>query len=117
MSLAVAGVVSAAAIRRPNLDATGNYTPADYELMKNKVRMVLETFEYHNCTHIVLGAWGCGAFNNPPKQVADIFLNVLQDFCFEHVLFAILTPWPKDYENLKCFQRALTNTPTMATKK
>ena len=104
----IAGVVSVAAIRLPHLDNKGEYMSADLALMKNKVRMVLETFEYHGMTHLVLGAWGCGAFRNPPWQVAEIFKDILKDFSFCHVTFAITTRRPKDHDNLTVFSRVFT---------
>jgi len=44
----------------------------------------------HDC--IVLGAFGCGAFRNPPRHIAELFKMVLQDFdgLFKEVHFAIL---------------------------
>ena len=99
----IAGVVSAAAIRRPTLNRFGKMNHMDVELVKNKVRMVLETFEYHHMDHIVLGAWGCGAFRNPPNQIAAIFKETLQDFYFGHVTFAIMTPWAHDLPNIRAF--------------
>ena len=99
----IAGVVSAAALRRPILDKYDQYDPRDLELVKKKVQMVLETFEYHNITHLVLGAWGCGVFRNPPDQVAHVFQEVLNSFNFEHITFAITTFKPHDQENLDAF--------------
>lgn len=96
----IAGIVSAAALRRPVLNDLGELNQRDKDLLKNKVRMVLETFEYHKMDHIVLGAWGCGAFRNPPKQVAEIFREILNEFDFRRVTFAIATPWAHDRKNL-----------------
>lgn len=96
----ISGIVSAAALRRPVLDGLGKLQQRDYDLLKNKVRMVLEIFEHHEIDHVVLGAWGCGAFRNPPRQVAEIFRETLKDFSFSHVTFAISTPREKDRENL-----------------
>jgi len=43
--------------------------------------------------NLILGAFGCGAFNNPPKLVAEIFRKLLIDeryaMYFEKVVFAI----------------------------
>ena len=41
---------------------------------------------------IVLGAFGCGAYGNPPNHIAQLFKEVITgDFkgCFSHILFAI----------------------------
>lgn len=41
----------------------------------------------------MLGAWGCGAFGNNPKDVAHYFKSMLVDEgygkCFDEVCFAI----------------------------
>ena len=43
--------------------------------------------------NLVLGAWGCGVFRNPPEQVAAAFAESLRqpEFadCFERIVFAI----------------------------
>ena len=104
----IAGIVSAAAIRRPTLSEFGELYKFDSDLLKNKIRMVLEVFEYAKMDHLVLGAWGCGAFCNPPKNVAAAFYEVLQDFYFENVTFAIIYPWARDKDNFDEFSRIFT---------
>jgi uncharacterized protein (TIGR02452 family) len=103
-------VVSAAAVRRPKLAWNGTYMPADLHLMRKKVQMVLETFEYHGVDHLVLGAWGCGAFRNPPEEVAQIFYDALTGprFAgrFKHVAFAITTGKPNEDANMRAFGKA-----------
>jgi hypothetical protein len=46
--------------------------------------------------NLVLGAWGCGAFGNPPGPVATIFREQLcsPEFrgAFEHICFAVVDP-------------------------
>ena len=103
-------VVSAAAVRRPKLAWNGTYMLADLHLMRKKVQMVLETFEYHGVDHLVLGAWGCGAFRNPPEEVAQIFYDALTGprFAgrFKHVAFAITTGKPNEDANMRAFDKA-----------
>jgi uncharacterized protein (TIGR02452 family) len=57
---------------------------------------MLETFEYHGMDHLVLGAWGCGAFHNPPDRVAEAFKEILSSDRFrnrfKNITFAILQP-------------------------
>jgi uncharacterized protein (TIGR02452 family) len=106
----IAGIVSAAAIRRPTLSEFGELSQGDYDLLKNKIRMVLEVFEYAKMDHIVLGAWGCGAFCNPPRQVAAAFYEILQDFYFENVTFAIIYPWARDKANFDVFSSVFKGT-------
>jgi uncharacterized protein (TIGR02452 family) len=86
-------VVSAAAIRRPTLNGNGTYRLTnDLNTMRLKIKMVLQTFAVHNIDHLILGAWGCGAFGNPAGQVAQLFHEALNNEffnCFKSVTFAI----------------------------
>ena len=98
----IAGVVTSAAIRRPVLSSTGQYSFEDRILLRNKIRMLLETFEYHGITHLVLGAWGCGVFRNPPRQVALEFWSLLSDRfkkSFARVTFAVAVMKDADRKN------------------
>lgn len=41
---------------------------------------------------LILGAWGCGVFQNDPQMIARIFAELLKDEfarCFERVVFAV----------------------------
>ncbi|EXJ85983.1 hypothetical protein A1O1_06352 [Capronia coronata CBS 617.96] len=109
--LPVISVVSAAAIHKPKTKVLANanlppamsavYTSAgDRELMREKMRIVLRTAIRNRHRKIVLGAFGCGAFANPLKEVGDLWVSVLKDFEFaggwwEEVIFAVLSS-PKD---------------------
>ena len=60
---------------------------------------------------VVLGAFGCGAFGNPPADVARLFAEVLASDEFrgalELVVFAIVDPKQADRGNIPTFRRAL----------
>ena len=96
-------VLTMAAIRRPALTKTNTYREHDKALMYDKVCMVLQTAYYHGIDTLVLGAWGCGAFQNPPHEVAAIFRHFLIDgpfkCVFRHVSFAILERGPEPLGN------------------
>ncbi|MCR5019607.1 TIGR02452 family protein [Ruminococcus sp.] len=63
------------------------------ETMTRRIRIMLHTAASHGCRELVLGAWGCGAFGNPPEKVSGYFKNVLKDDgyekCFTHIVFAV----------------------------
>ncbi|GCB44050.1 TIGR02452 family protein [Streptomyces sp. NL15-2K] len=60
-----------------------------------RAERVLETAVAHGYRRLVLGAWGCGVFQNDPAQVADAFRALLGPGgrfagAFEQVVFGIL---------------------------
>jgi uncharacterized protein (TIGR02452 family) len=63
--------------------------------LATRAERVLETAAAHGYRRLVLGAWGCGVFQNDPAQVAGAFHALLADGgrfadCFEHVVFGVL---------------------------
>lgn len=57
---------------------------------------------------IILGAFGCGAFANPPQVVARAMKNVIREYMhrFKVIEFAVYCP-PKDDSNYKIFKQVL----------
>jgi uncharacterized protein (TIGR02452 family) len=49
------------------------------ETMKDKVRTMLGVGLENGHDAIVLGAFGCGAFRCPPKHVAQVFAQVMEE--------------------------------------
>lgn len=99
-SLPVVSAVSIAAIENPKLLDSGDHVtykdPADRELMKDKMRVILRVAAYNKHRKLVLSAFGCGAFHNPREEVANCFAEVLKEKEFqgwwETIAFAIMTP-------------------------
>lgn len=89
----VVDVVSMAALRNPTLTEDGRLSERDYEITKEKIRDIL----YYACIatndSVVLGALGCGAYRNPPEEVARACKEVLNEKqfegCFRKIVFAI----------------------------
>jgi uncharacterized protein (TIGR02452 family) len=68
---------------------------ADYRnITKNKIRLMLSLAAKHGVRNIILGAWGCGVFNNDPETISLYFHEVLVQECysglFNQVVFAII---------------------------
>jgi len=61
-----------------------------------RMRAVLHAARRIGIPNLILGAWGCGMFGNPPQAVARLFWAQLAspEFrgYFEHVVFAIIGP-------------------------
>jgi uncharacterized protein (TIGR02452 family) len=88
-----AAFVSIAALYNPKLDDNGKLYRSDYETSYRKIKMIYHLGALYGFDHLILGALGCGAFNNPPQQIADIFANVTEEYdgYFQSIKFAILS--------------------------
>lgn len=63
--------------------------------LARRAERVLETAVACGYRRLVLGAWGCGVFQNDPAQVADAFRAPLDEGgrfhgAFEHIVFGVL---------------------------
>lgn len=80
--------------------------PKDAELTLSKIITILCIAKLHSQRALVLGAFGCGAFHNPPAAIATLFRHALTELPefqnqFEVVVFSIiersgsnnLVPW------------------------
>ena len=70
---------------------------------RERARKFLWLANKENHQTLILGAWGCGVFQNDPREIAEMFNNLLKgEFanCFERVVMAIFdrTPTRKVYE-------------------
>lgn len=120
--LPVVSVLSIAAIRTPSVQKIQLNTPggpvdhivyanpADRDLTKAKMRLCLRMAARRNHGLLVLGALGCGAFRNPPREVAKCWLEVLREDEFqggwwEEVWFAVYDK--RNEGNLEIFEDIL----------
>ena len=87
-------VISVAALSHPKLDEDGNIVKGMVRITKNKIRAILRIAILNGHTKLVLGAFGCGAYKNPAKHVAQLFKQILSEDefknSFEEICFAIL---------------------------
>lgn len=88
-------VISVAAMVRPEYDPeTLQIKKSQVHIAKRKIRSILRIALLRGHTKLVLGAFGCGAFCNPPKHIAQLFKEVLSETeffnVFEEICFAIL---------------------------
>lgn len=86
--------VAVAAIAHPEVTQDGLLTAREAEVTKQKMRTIFRIAIHHNHDAVVLGAFGCGAFHNPPHHIARLFQEVMQEPEFLHrfrkIVFAIL---------------------------
>lgn len=90
-------VVTVPAISRPDLiERDGRLRLPDDLAAATlvKIRAILRIAAHHGATDLVLSAFGCGAFRNPPEHIAELFRAALgeDEFAgvFRRVEFAIL---------------------------
>jgi len=86
-------------------------SPEQYAGTFTKINAILCAAAHAGAHAVVLGALGCGAFANPPDQIAEIFSHVIRRFAgvFEYIYFSILAS-PTDFK-LASFQKYLVGKP------
>ena len=79
-----------------------------FALHEKKLRRILEVVLSEGCDTVILGAFGCGAFQNDPEVVALANKNVIKDYlhAFKNIEFAVYCS-PRDDRNFKIFERVL----------
>lgn len=84
--------LAVSAIRNPRLRKDGTMRPSDVKKMKEKIRGIFKVALKHEHDSVVLGALGCGAYGNDPKEIARIFAEVIPEFqdSFSRITFAII---------------------------
>jgi uncharacterized protein (TIGR02452 family) len=95
--LPAVSVISVAALRLPDLSDDGKTfgNPGARCHTKKNIRLILRVAARHGHRKLVLGALGCGVFGNPPRDVANCFLEVFREAEFqggwwEKIVFAVL---------------------------
>ena len=88
------GIVTVAAMNRPELKDRNQIADHLVEAVKEKMRTIFRIALNHGHDSIVLGAWGCGAFKNPPQHIAKLFHQIMEEeeFLdrFRKIVFAIV---------------------------
>ena len=79
-----------------------------FSLLERRIHRILEIAENKSNEVVILGAFGCGAFSNPPDVVAKAMKNEVEKFrkSFKTIEFAVYCP-PYDDTNYRVFKRVL----------
>ena len=87
------------------------------EMVCRRITGMLKCVAYFGYEHLVLGAWGCGAFGNDAKTMSDLFYQALKELnfnglrekdLFRRIDFAVLDRTREQY-NYKEFFRNFTS--------
>ena len=84
-------------------------TPAELEtLLTSRIRRIFEVAVTNGNEVLILGAFGCGAFRNPPEIVAKVFYNVMQDFLgnFDTIEYAVYHT-EREAANYEAFKKVM----------
>ena len=76
------------------------------EVFKKRMDKVLAIAAKQNIETLILGAWGCGVFRNEPKDVAQLFKEIIAEKyagAFKKIVFAIFSNSDKK-PTLKIFE-------------
>jgi len=91
-SFITAAAVNAGAVRKNEPRNRQHIRPT----LEQRTRMLLAVAATHRCEALVLGAWGCGVFQNDPQEVAEVFAGVLAEPLFQQrfrqITFAVFDP-------------------------
>ena len=92
-------------------NSSKNISDNDLKKLHNKrMRKILDVADYYDVDILILGAFGCGVFQNPPELVANEYLKILKDKMsnyktkFKKIVFAI-----PDDENYNHFNKVFNN--------
>ncbi|CAF0934714.1 unnamed protein product [Adineta ricciae] len=83
--------IAMAAYRDPELK--GNFLAPKYAVgTRKKIENIFAIAHHHKHDCLILSAFGCGAFKNPPEHVAKLFHSVIEQYAglFDTIVFAIV---------------------------
>lgn len=72
--------------------------------LKNRIKFILDIAQDNDIEYLILGAYGCGVFQQDPNEVASIILQLYKEYHFKALIFAIPD---KDGYNHKSFKHQI----------
>ncbi len=101
-------VITCAAPDVRQLGDPAQFSPTEEELkrlLENRWRCILSAAAKHEADVLILGAFGCGVFANPPELVVEAFNHAAEDFdrYFETIEFAVYSP-SRESKNYQAFR-------------
>ena len=92
----------------PNFSAASNFVNRieNDRVLDGRIRFILEIAKKENVDTLILGAFGCGVFQQTPETVAELFDKGIKSvFCDKNInaVFAVIPPLPNQTDNLTPF--------------
>ena len=90
-------------------DKAAKITPTELEkLLTARIRRIFEIAVANGNEVLILGAFGCGAFRNPPEIVAKVFHDVMQDYLcyFDAIEYAVFHT-ERELSNYEAFRKII----------
>lgn len=113
ISVAALNISMAERFHERHFMENGHLTDEAIEITKNKIRTKYRIGVANGHDSLVLGAWGCGAFGNPPREMAQLFMDVLEEDEFHgryrDIRFAIIEDHNSQGRNVASFREVLEN--------
>ena len=77
-------------------------------LLTSRIKRIFEVAVANENEVLILGAFGCGAFRNPPEIVAKVFYNVMQDYlCYFDTIEYAVYHTEREVGNYEAFKRIM----------
>lgn len=108
-------IVTCPAIKlRERADENYQFTQDQANIVLNKLRLIMSVCASKGDDCLILGAFGCGAYHNPPDAMADMFQQVLKEYAgyFKMVVFAVINDRNGKY-NVECFAKVFGKEQTL----
>ena len=98
----------------PNFSAAEKFVKREEnnKVMKSRIRFVLEIAKHQAVDTLILGAFGCGVFQQDPEFVSKCFVEEAEEIFGKeglsiHIIFAVIPPLPNQTDNCTPFEKAV----------
>lgn len=85
-------MITIAGLDNPDVENKKYKYNKDYYIMRDKIEAIFKYADVYEAKILILGALGCGVFNNPIEEVVTMFKECIEryKYSFEYICFSIL---------------------------